>query len=177
MAMSPYTGALLSATSTPLWTAAPRRIAAVFGALAMASGATAVTALNSIAFALSDLELCCAPGTSRQNGPMIIFVSPEGRCSCSEFGLRRAAVAALDPALDGRPDKTYHDLAEVVRCLVCCAESTATRREGAPGDSLERYNTVLSMVIGGEYPLAALPAAASIRLAISSPLASLLRER
>jgi len=88
---------------------------------------------------------------------------------------RRAAVAALDPALDDRPDKTYHDLAEVVRCLVCCAESPATRREGAPGDSLERYNTVLSMVIGGEYPLAALPAAASIRLAISSPLASLLR--
>jgi hypothetical protein len=85
MAMSTYTGALLSATSTPLWTAAPRRIAAVFGVLAMASGATALTALNSIAFALSALELCCAPGTSRQNGPMIISVSPEGRCS--EFGL------------------------------------------------------------------------------------------
>jgi len=83
--MSTYTGARLSATSTPLWTAAPRRIAAVFGALAMASGSTAVTALNSIAFALSALELCCAPGTFRQNGPMIIFVSPEGRCS--EFGL------------------------------------------------------------------------------------------
>jgi len=49
--------------------------------------------------------------------------------------------------------------------------------KGAPADRLERYNTVLSMVIGGEYPLAALPAAASIRLAISSPLASLLRER
>ena len=71
---------------------------------------------------------------------------------------RRAAVAALDPALEDRPDKTYHDLAEVVRCLVLLrAESTATRREGAPGGSLERYNAVLSMVIGGEYPLAGLP--------------------
>jgi formate-dependent nitrite reductase membrane component NrfD len=43
MAMSTYTGALLSATSTPLWAAAPRRIAAAFGASAMASGAAALT--------------------------------------------------------------------------------------------------------------------------------------
>jgi formate-dependent nitrite reductase membrane component NrfD len=43
MAMSTYTGALLSATSTPLWAAAPRRIAALFGASAMASGAAALT--------------------------------------------------------------------------------------------------------------------------------------
>jgi hypothetical protein len=147
----------------------------VFGALAMASGATALTALNSIAFALSALELCCAPGTSRQNGPMIISFRWKGAAVSSDC--RRAAVAALDPALEDRPDKTYHDLAEMVRCLVCCAESTATRREGAPADRLERYNTVLSMVTGDEYPLAALPEAASIRLAISSPLASLLRER
>jgi formate-dependent nitrite reductase membrane component NrfD len=44
MGMSTYTGALLSATSTPLWAAAPRRIAAAFGASAMASGAAALTA-------------------------------------------------------------------------------------------------------------------------------------
>jgi len=43
MAMSTYTGALLSATSTPLWAAAPRRIAAAFGASAMASGVAALT--------------------------------------------------------------------------------------------------------------------------------------
>src|ERR1700731_1669819 len=148
MAMSTYTGARLSATSTPLWTAAPRRIAAVFGALAMASGATALTALNSIAFALSALELCCAPGTSRQNGPMIIFVRRRGAAVSSDC--RRAAVAALDPALEDRPDKTYHDLAEVVRCLILLrAESTATRREGAPGGTLERDNAVLRMAIGG----------------------------
>ena len=70
MAMSTYTGALLSATSTPLWAAAPRRIAAVFGVSAMASGAAALTiaeqgrhvseahrALNCIALAASALEL------------------------------------------------------------------------------------------------------------------------
>jgi formate-dependent nitrite reductase membrane component NrfD len=70
MAMSTYTGALLSATSTPLWAAAPRRIAAAFGASAMASGAAALTiagrgsstsdtgrALNGIALAAGALEL------------------------------------------------------------------------------------------------------------------------
>jgi protein NrfD len=43
MAMTTYTGALLSATSTPLWAAAPRQVAAVFGASAMASGTAALT--------------------------------------------------------------------------------------------------------------------------------------
>jgi protein NrfD len=70
MAMSIHTGALLSATSTPLWAAAPRRIAALFGVSAMASGAAALTiadegrhvseaprALNCIALAASALEL------------------------------------------------------------------------------------------------------------------------
>jgi formate-dependent nitrite reductase membrane component NrfD len=71
MAMSTYTSALLSATSTPLWAAAPRRIAAAFGASSMASGAAALTlaevhrsasnntgqALDLIALAASTLEL------------------------------------------------------------------------------------------------------------------------
>jgi protein NrfD len=42
MPMTTYTGALLSATSTPLWAAAPRLIAAAFGASAMACGAAAL---------------------------------------------------------------------------------------------------------------------------------------
>jgi hypothetical protein len=69
----------------------------------------------------------------------------------------RAAVASLDRALDDRPDQIYHDLAEVLRCLVQLrTELTARRREGEPGDRLERCNAILSMVIGGEYPLAGL---------------------
>jgi hypothetical protein len=69
----------------------------------------------------------------------------------------RGAIAALDRALEDRSDKIYHDLAEVVRCLVLLrTELTATRREGEPGDRLDRCNAVLSMVIGGEYPLAGL---------------------
>jgi hypothetical protein len=67
------------------------------------------------------------------------------------------AVAALDRALDDRPDKIYHDLAEVVRCLVeLRTELTATRRKGESAGHLDRCNAILSMVIGGEYPLAGL---------------------
>jgi hypothetical protein len=69
----------------------------------------------------------------------------------------RAAVAAFDRALDDRPDKIYHDLAEVVRCLVRLrTELTAARRQGELAHRLEQCNAVLSMVIGGEYPLAGL---------------------
>jgi hypothetical protein len=89
---------------------------------------------------------------------------------------RRAAVAALDRALEDRPDKIYHDLAEVASCLVLLRiESTATRREGAPGGSLDRYNAVLSMVIDGEYPLAGLRRDRLHK--VRDQLASLLRER
>ncbi|HJU18558.1 MAG TPA: hypothetical protein VJ770_19065, partial [Stellaceae bacterium] len=42
-AMAIYTGALLAATSTPLWAAAPRLLPAVFGASAMASAAAALS--------------------------------------------------------------------------------------------------------------------------------------
>ena len=66
----------------------------------------------------------------------------------------RAAVAALDRALDDRPDKICHDLAEAVRYVVGLrTELTAGRREGELTDRLERCNSVLSIVIGGEYPL------------------------
>jgi hypothetical protein len=69
----------------------------------------------------------------------------------------RAALAALDRALDDRPDKIYHDLAEVVRCLVKLRTVlAAARREGDSSHCLERCNAILSMVIGGEYPLAGL---------------------
>ncbi|MBV9200079.1 MAG: polysulfide reductase NrfD [Alphaproteobacteria bacterium] len=71
MAMSTYTGALLSATSTPLWAAAPCQIAALFGASAMASGTAALAlagqcrgasseagrALDRIAFLASAVEV------------------------------------------------------------------------------------------------------------------------
>ena len=88
----------------------------------------------------------------------------------------RVAIAALDRALEDRPDKIYQDLAEVVRCLVLLrTELTARRREGAAGDRLERCNAVLSTVIGGEYPLAGLRRDRLHK--VRDELASLLDER
>ena len=45
-AMSTYTGALLAATSTPLWAALPKLLPAAFGASAMASAAAALSLLT-----------------------------------------------------------------------------------------------------------------------------------
>jgi hypothetical protein len=81
-----------------------------------------------------------------------------------------AALAALDRALDDRPDKIYGDLANAVRCLVrlrdeLIAERRRTGRAAGPAprgsatrgpqtdDRLERVNALLSVVSGGEYPL------------------------
>jgi hypothetical protein len=59
-----------------------------------------------------------------------------------------------DHALEDRPEKIYDDLAEAVRCLVQLrGELIARLREGAPSDRLERCNAILSMVVGGAYPL------------------------
>jgi hypothetical protein len=71
------------------------------------------------------------------------------------FDCCHAAMAALDRALDDRPDKIYNDLAEAVCCLVQLrAELAAQWRDGAPRDRLDHCNAILSMVVGGEYPLA-----------------------
>ncbi|MBV9374962.1 MAG: hypothetical protein JO320_07905 [Alphaproteobacteria bacterium] len=67
----------------------------------------------------------------------------------------RAAIPALNRALEDRPDRVYDDLAAAALCLVQLrSELTARRREDAPGRPLERCNAILSMVVGGEYPLA-----------------------
>jgi hypothetical protein len=105
MAMSTYTGALLSATSTPLWAAAPRRIAALFGASAMASGAATLTIaeqghgaldtarpLDRITLVASALELFAAAALSRTRGGRRIErdrMGPRLRLWCD--GARRRA--------------------------------------------------------------------------------------
>jgi hypothetical protein len=73
-------------------------------------------------------------------------VSDDDRC--------RAAIAAIDRALEDRPDKVYGDLADVVRALVQLRDHLiATQSEGANIGRLDRCNAVLSLVIGAEYPL------------------------
>lgn len=62
MGMSTYTGALLSATSNPLWGAAPRHITAAFGASAMASGTAALTVAD---------QCRSASGSSKEPGQVL----------------------------------------------------------------------------------------------------------
>ena len=60
----------------------------------------------------------------------------------------RVAIAALDRALDDRPDKIYHDLAEVIRCLVLLrTELAARRREGAAGARLHKARDELASLL------------------------------
>jgi formate-dependent nitrite reductase membrane component NrfD len=74
-AMSTYTGALLAATSTPLWAAAPRLLPALFGASAMASAAAALSLtarglgsepLGRIEAMASAVELCLLTALRRR---------------------------------------------------------------------------------------------------------------
>ena len=69
-----------------------------------------------------------------------------------------AAVDALEHALTERPDQIYDDMVKVVRCLVSLRDDLIGRcRDGtAPPearDLLNRTNAILSLVVGGEYPL------------------------
>jgi len=73
--LSTYTAALLSATSTPLWAAAPRALAVRFGSSSVASGAAALSlaepsgrtgrALDKIALAALALELAAGAASHR----------------------------------------------------------------------------------------------------------------
>jgi hypothetical protein len=67
------------------------------------------------------------------------------------------AVAALDRALHDRPDRLYDDVAEAVRCLVHFRDELIERGraggDAAIADRLRRANSLLSLVVGGEYPV------------------------
>ena|SRR5690242_6880748 len=70
----------------------------------------------------------------------------------------RKAVDSLEQALEHRPDRVYEDMADAVRCLVRFRDALIERqreRKADPGarDRLRRVNAILSIVVGGEYPL------------------------
>jgi hypothetical protein len=70
------------------------------------------------------------------------------------------AIKALDRALHDRPDRLYDDVAEAVRCLVRFRDELIERQR-SNGDAesrsrLRRANAILSMAVGGEYPVAGL---------------------
>jgi protein NrfD len=91
-AMASYTGALLAATSTPLWAAAPLLLPALFGASAMASAAAALSLgeaeesrrpLDRIGLAASAAELCLSLALRRRWRAAGV----DGALSASPWGL------------------------------------------------------------------------------------------
>jgi hypothetical protein len=70
----------------------------------------------------------------------------------------RKAVDALGQALEDRPDRIYEDMACAMRCLVNFRDALIERQREGKGDRgardrLQRTNAILSIVVGGEYPL------------------------
>jgi formate-dependent nitrite reductase membrane component NrfD len=122
MGMSTYTGALLAATSTPLWAAAPRLIPAAFGASAMASAAALLSlgARNGAGDTLRHIErvasatelalLAALPGRLRQQGIKTAGGVVPSMAACAvpllapliaRLGIRRAPVGAAVTTLAG----------------------------------------------------------------------------
>ncbi len=75
--------------------------------------------------------------------------------ACNEC---RSALTALDRVLEERPDKVHDELVDAVRCLVRLRDGLIERRRAGDAspelrDQLDRTNAVLSVAVGGEYPL------------------------
>ena len=69
-----------------------------------------------------------------------------------------AAVAALDKVVEERPSEEHEYLVEAVRCVTRLRDRLiAERRAGDTSqnlrDRLDHTNAVLSVIVGGQYPL------------------------
>ena len=91
-ALSTYTASLLSATSTPIWAAAPRSLAVRFGSSSVATGAAALAlgernpkvlakldAIEAAALAIEAVAASTVKGTYRRKGVDGALDSPAGR--------------------------------------------------------------------------------------------------
>jgi len=72
-----------------------------------------------------------------------------------------AALRLIDKLLAERPERVGHDFSEATRCVVAYRDELIAvwRRSGAEADRqrLARVNAVLSVVVGGHYPLGEIP--------------------
>ncbi|HKS90139.1 MAG TPA: NrfD/PsrC family molybdoenzyme membrane anchor subunit [Stellaceae bacterium] len=97
-ALSTYTGALLTATSTPLWAAAPRLIPALFGASAM-SGAATLLSLGADGATMRPLSRIGAAAGAVECGLLLALPSRLAaagiRTSCAAAPLLAAAAVPL----------------------------------------------------------------------------------
>ena len=72
-----------------------------------------------------------------------------------------AALRLIDKLLAERPERVGHDFSEATRCLTACRDELieAWRHSGGDTDRqrLTRVNAVLSVVVGGHFPLGQVP--------------------
>ena len=80
----------------------------------------------------------------------------------------RARIAAramrlLDKIVAEKPEKNGHDFSEAVRCLTALRDSLIAEHRGAadpplpPDTHLRRLNGIIGAVVGGHFPIGALP--------------------
>ena len=74
----------------------------------------------------------------------------------------RAALAAIDRALKHRPEKDGHDFAEAATHLARYRDAMIERQRDALAppvarERLARLNSILSVVLGGHFPLGSIP--------------------
>lgn len=86
-------------------------------------------------------------------------LEPVGDAGTRQLG--ESALEKIDELLRERPQRIGHDFSDAVRCLAAYRDSLARAwREtgGAPGrDRLARVNAVLSVLVGGHFPLGPVP--------------------
>ncbi|MDJ0391254.1 hypothetical protein QMO56_24380 [Roseomonas sp. E05] len=76
--------------------------------------------------------------------------------------LHEQALEAMDRLLAKRPQKEGHAFSEATRCL-CALRDELIRRQSEAGASsgererLERLNAVISVLVGGHFPLGSIP--------------------
>jgi hypothetical protein len=74
----------------------------------------------------------------------------------------QAALAAIDRALKHRPEKDGHDFADAAQQLARLRDAMIARYGDAPlppaaRERLARVNAILSVVLGGHFPLGSIP--------------------
>ncbi|MBN9563868.1 MAG: hypothetical protein J0H14_24560 [Alphaproteobacteria bacterium] len=74
----------------------------------------------------------------------------------------QAALAAIDRALEHRPEKDGHDFADAAQHLAMLRDAMTARYGDAPPppvsrERLARLNAILSVVLGGHFPLGSIP--------------------
>ncbi|HSU05691.1 MAG TPA: hypothetical protein VLI93_08970, partial [Acetobacteraceae bacterium] len=73
----------------------------------------------------------------------------------------KQALRLIDQLLTERPQKVGHDFSEAVRCLSAYRDALAEIWRGSGADvdrdRLARVNAVLSVIMGGHFPLGGVP--------------------